>query len=137
MIIDHLLELAKNQSLSAAKESDYTVDFGQKAPTTGMDELQMVMVFQVTADVTGNLTFAIQHSDQEASGFTDAVVSGQLTAPKAGTMVVLPMPYSHKRYVRANFGGAPTAGKVNAFITHGFDMNVPPEQAPSIQTLYP
>lgn len=136
MIVDHLLELADLQSVTAAAASTNTVDFGQEAPTTGMDELEMVMVFTVAEDVKGTITFAIQHSDAETTGFADAVASGSLTAPAAGTRVVLPMPHTHKRYVRAYFGGSPTAGKVNAVITTGFDANVPFKQAQSVQSLY-
>lgn len=136
MIVDHLLELSDSQNLTASVASTNTVDFGQEAPTTGMDALDMVMVFTVAEDVKGTVSFAIQHSDQETTGFVNAVVSETLTAPAAGTRVVLKMPYNHKRYVRAFFGGSPTAGKVDAIITTGFDSNVPFKQAASVQALY-
>lgn len=136
MIVDHLLELSDSQKITAAAASTNTVDFGQAAPTTGMAGLDLVMVFTVAQAVTGTVSFAIQDSDEETTGFNNAVVSATLTAPAAGTRVVLPMPYQHKRFVRAYYGGSPTGGTVDAIITTGFDANVPFEQAASIQSLY-
>lgn len=136
MIVDHLLELSDSQSLSAAAATTNTVDYGQEAPTTGMAGLDLVMVFTVAEDIKGSVSFAIQHSDQETTGFVNAVVSETLTAPAAGTRVVLKMPYVHKRFVRGYYGASPTAGKVDAIITTGFDQNVPFKQAASVQALY-
>lgn len=136
MIVDHLLELADAQTLSGASASQNTIDFGQEAPTTGMDGLDIVLVVSVAEDVSGTFNVAIQHSDEETTGFTDAVVSETLTAPLAGTQVVMKLPYEHKRYVRAYFGGSPTAGVVNAVVTTGFDANKPFKQAQSVQSLY-
>ena len=136
MIVDHFLELSESQSLTASAASTNTVDFGQEAPTSGMAGLDLVMVFTVAEDVKGTVSFAIQHSDAETTGFVAAVTSETLTAPAAGTRVVLKMPYNHKRYVRGFFGGSPTAGKVDAVITTGFDANTPFKQAASVQALY-
>lgn len=136
MIIDHLMMFTKDegQKLTAAAESDYRLDFGQKAPTTGYAYGDLVAVFTVKADVTGNLTISLQHSDKEASDFADVATAVTLNAPKAGTQIVIPIPYHHKRYLVAKFGGAPTAGTVHGFITSGFQDNGGFEQAPSIHT---
>lgn len=136
MIVDHLLELADSQKLSAAAASTNTIDFGQEEVTTGMDGLDIVLVTTVAEDVSGTFSVAIQHSDEETTGFTAAVTSETLTAPKAGTQIVMKLPYQHKRYVRAYFGGSPTGGVVNAIVTTGFDANKPFKQAQSVQALY-
>lgn len=39
--------------------------------------------------------------------------------PKAGTVIAVPVPYETKRYLKAYFGGSPTAGTVTAFLTEG------------------
>jgi len=93
-----------------------------------------VAVFTVKADVTGNLTISLQDSDTETSGFADVATAVALTAPKAGTQVVIPIPYHHKRYMVAKFSGTVSGGTVHGFITSGFQDNAGFEQAPSIKT---
>lgn len=136
MIVDYLMMFTKDegQKLTAAAESDFRLDFGQPKPTTGYAYGDLVAVFTVKADVTGNLTISLQDSDTETSGFADVATAVQLTAPKAGTQIVIPIPYHHKRYMQANFAGTVSAGTVHGFITSGFQDNAGFEQAPSIKT---
>lgn len=70
----------------------------------------------------------------ETSGFADVSTAVTLAAPKAGTQIVIPIPYHHKRYMQANFAGTVSAGTVHGFITSGFQDNAGFEQAPSIKT---
>nr|DAJ50165.1 MAG TPA: major capsid protein [Caudoviricetes sp.] len=131
MIVDNDLIFANNQTLTAAKESTNMIDFEQISPTGGMSGFLSVY-FHVTSDVTGTLQFKLQESDDGAS-FTDLVTIGaELSAPKAGTMAQVPFPFEHKRYVRAYFGGAPTAGTVSAGLVWGRQLNTPAPQAASI-----
>lgn len=136
MIVDYLMMFTKDegQKLSAAAASDFRLDFGQPKPTTGYAYGDLVAVFTVKADVTGNLTISLQDSDTEASGFADVSTAVTLAAPKAGTQIVIPIPYHHKRYMQANFAGTVSAGTVHGFITSGFQDNAGFEQAPSIKT---
>lgn len=136
MIVDYLMMFTKDegQALSAAATSDFRLDFGQAKPTTGYAYGDLVAVFTVKADVTGDLTISLQDSDEETTGFADVGTAATLSAPKAGTQVVIPVPYHHKRYMVAKFGGAPTAGTVHGFITSGFQDNSGFEQAPTIKT---
>lgn len=136
MIVDYLMMFTKDegQKLSAAAASDFRLDFGQPKPTTGYAYGDLVAVFTVKADVTGNLTISLQDSDTETSGFADVATAVALTAPKAGTQIVIPIPYHHKRYMQANFAGTVSAGTVHGFITSGFQDNAGFEQAPSIKT---
>lgn len=134
MIVDYLMQFTadKGQTLSAAAASDYRIDFGQKAPTTGMDTDRLCAVFTVKADVTGKVTFSLQDCDTETGSYANCATSVELNAPNAGTQVAIPLPNRHKRYMQAYFGGTPTAGTVHAFITSGVQDNVPFEQAPSL-----
>lgn len=136
MIVDYLMMFTKDegQKLSAAAASDFRLDFGQPKPTTGYAYGDLVAVFTVKADVTGNLTISLQDSDTETSGFADVSTAVTLAAPKAGTQIVIPIPYHHKRYLQANFAGTVSAGTVHGFITSGFQDNAGFEQAPSIKT---
>lgn len=136
MIVDYLMMFTKDegQKLSAAAASDFRLDFGQPKPTTGYAYGDLVAVFTVKADVTGNLTISLQDSDTETSGFADVSTAVTLAAPKAGTQIVIPIPYHHKRYMQANFDGTVSAGTVHGFITSGFQDNAGFEQAPSIKT---
>lgn len=136
MIVDYLMMFTKDegQKLTAAAESDFRLDFGQPKPTTGYAYGDLVAVFTVKADVTGNLTISLQDSDTETSGFADVSTAVTLAAPKAGTQIVIPIPYHHKRYMQANFAGTVSAGTVHGFITSGFQDNAGFEQAPSIKT---
>lgn len=104
MIVDYLMMFTKDegQKLSAAAASDFRLDFGQPKPTTGYAYGDLVAVFTVKADVTGNLTISLQDSDTETSGFADVSTAVTLAAPKAGTQIVIPIPYHHKRYMQAN-----------------------------------
>lgn len=135
MIVDYLMMFTKDegQKLSAAAASDFRLDFGQPKPTTGYAYGDLVAVFTVKADVTGNLTISLQDSDTETSGFADVSTAVTLAAPKAGTQIVIPIPYHHKRYMQANFAGTVSGGTVHGFITSGFQDNAGFEQAPSIK----
>lgn len=135
MIIDFLQQFTadEGQTLSAAAGSDFRIDFGQKAPTTGMDYDRIHAVFTIKEDVTGTLTLSLQDSDTEDSGYADCATATTLEAPVAGTQVAIPIPARHKRFMQAYFGGEPTAGKVHAFLTTGIQDNIPPEQAPSLK----
>lgn len=136
MIVDYLMMFTKDegQKLSAAAASDFRLDFGQPKPTTGYAYGDLVAVFTVKADVTGNLTISLQDSDTETSGFADVSTAVTLATPKAGTQIVIPIPYHHKRYMQANFAGTVSGGTVHGFITSGFQDNAGFEQAPSIKT---
>ena len=125
MIIDHLLMFTKDegQKLTAAAASDYRLDFGQQAPTTGMDTDRPVA-----------LQISLQHCDTETGSYENCASSVELNAPAAGTQIAIPLPNRHKRFMQAYFGGTPTAGTVHGFITSGVQDNVPFEQAPSIVT---
>lgn len=136
MIIDHLMMFTKDagQVLSGVAASDFRLDFVQKAPTTGHDTDRLVAVFTVKKAVTGNLTISLQDCDTETGSYKDCAVAATYAAPAEGTQIVIPLPFHHKRFLQAYFGGTVSAGTVHGFITSGFQDNIPPEQAPSIHT---
>lgn len=135
MIIDALLQFSNAQKLTAKAASANVVDFGQDKPTPGMSEVLDVVVV-VKEAVTGTLQPALQTCDTATGTYADIAVGELLTAPAAGTKVVIKVPYTCKRYLRVNYGGSPTAGTVSAFLTWGADQNEPFAQAPSLADAY-
>jgi len=132
MIIDHFLKVSDDQAVTATAASTDVIDFGQTDPNTGLhDRLDMVFTVGETATAEGaaTVTFAIQDSADNSS-FATVVSSGSV--PKAslvaGAQFILPMPATHRRYVRANYtvGTGPlTAGKFSAQVVEGVQANTP------------
>lgn len=133
MILDYLLMFTEQdgQKVTADAASDYRLDFGQESPTTGHDPDRLTAVFTVKEDVTGKLQIKLQDCDEETGTYTDVALSQEYDAPVAGTLIPIPMPYHHKRFMQAYFSGA-TAGTIVGFITSGFQDNEPFKQAPSL-----
>lgn len=134
MIKDALLLLTpdEGQALTAAAASANQIDLGQAAPTPGMNRV-LTVVFQVMEAITGKITFAVQDCDTATGTYADVVKSMELTAPEAGTQVNLLLPEKCRRYIRAYFSSAVTAGKVRAFITTNSDNWYAAKEAPSKQ----
>lgn len=134
MIKDALLLLTpdEGQKLTAAAASTNQIDLGQAAPTPGMNRV-LTVVFQVMEAVTGKITFAVQDCDTATGTYADVVKSMELTAPEAGTQVNLLLPEKCRRYIRAYFSSAVTAGTVRAFITTNSDNWYAAKEAPSKQ----
>lgn len=130
MITDQFLVLADNQSLTAAAASTNVVDLGQDKPTPGMSKLLYLCVI-VNEAVKGTLQPTLEDSADNKT-FTTAASGPLLTAPAAGTILYVPVPFETKRYLRANFGGAPTAGKVTAHFTWDLQRNSGFAQAPAL-----
>ena len=130
MIKDAFLMLTPDagQALTAAAASANTLDLCQVKPTPGMNRILSV-VFQVMEDVTGTLSFSIAHCDSASGTFKDET----LTAPEAGTQVALPIPEKTLQFIQAKFGGAPTKGKVRAFVSMSHDNWFAAKEAPSKQ----
>ena len=136
MIIDALLQFSDKQELSGEAESTNVVDLGQERPTPGMSKVLDVAV-TVAEDVTGTLQVKLQHSDEEDGTYEDVASGALLTDPEAGTKINIKVPYVTKRYLRVYYGGAPTAGVVNAMLLWGVDESAPFPQAPSLEGLWP
>lgn len=132
MIIDKLLKVSDDQSVTASAPSTDVIDFGQANPNTGMDNLsKMVITVSETATASGAATVSIALQDSaNNSAWADVVVlpTKQLSDLKAGAQFVIPMPTKLRRYCRVNYtvGTGPlTAGKFSAQIVTGIQQNEP------------
>lgn len=134
MLVDNELIFSEAQSLSAAGAGENVIDLGQVSPTPGMSKL-LSAVFTVDSAVTGTVQFKIQESDEANANFADIVASEVFTAPEAGVMTQIPVPYKTKRYLRAYFAGTVSAGKVSAFLTWGRQAWEAPEESPNIHNM--
>ena len=130
MITDQLLVLADNQSLSKSAPSTNVVDLLQDKPTPGMSKLLYVGVI-VNETITGTLQPILEDS-ADNSTYATAAAGPILTAPAAGTVLYIPVPFETRRYLRVNWGGTPTAGKVTALIIWDTQVNHGLAKAPAL-----
>jgi len=102
--------------------SENVLDFENIDPRAAMqshrtgEQPESTVVFYAEQDITGSVTPKLQESDDNTT-FTDLVTGQAVTDPKAGNFAFIPMPKSHKRYVRAALAAA-QAG-VTAFLEPG------------------
>lgn len=98
MVYDELLSMAEDKGLGTAITST-AVDLGQGKPGSGaLKPPFYALLFTKGATGAGSVTFKIQDSDDNST-FTDAV-SFTLTAGKIPENMAIPLPLTHKRYVR-------------------------------------
>jgi hypothetical protein len=105
--------------------SENVLDFQAIDPRAAMqshrtgEQHDSSVVFFATADITaGTATPKLQDSDDNST-FADLVTGPATTKPKAGILAVIPMPKTHKRYVRAMVTGTLTGGSITAFLEPG------------------
>jgi hypothetical protein len=102
--------------------SDNVLDFSAIDPRAAMqshrtgEQHEATVVFYAAQDITGTVTPKLQHSDDN-SAFTDLVTGQSVTNPMSGGFAFIPMPKTHKRYIRAATGEAQTL--VTAFLEAG------------------
>jgi hypothetical protein len=125
MIIDSLLEFARNQDLTATAVSTNSVDFGAKRDVGPGEPLFLVVVSKAApGGTTPTMTISIEVDD--ASNFPSAatIFTGPtLSAAQfpAGKIEVIPWPQSrNERHARVRFtcGGTTPTFTVDAFLTN-------------------
>jgi len=139
MIIDKLLQVSDDQTVTASTASTDVIDFSQEKPNTGMDgRTKMVITVgePVTAGGAATVTFAIQDSANNTA-FTTVASSGAIGKADlgVGAQVVIPMPTRLRRYCRVFYtvaNGPLTAGKFSAQIVTGIQQNDPYPDSPRI-----
>jgi hypothetical protein len=102
--------------------SDNVLDFeaiddraAMQSHRTG-EQHDSTVVFFAASDITGSVTPKLQHSDDNTT-FADLVTGTAIANPKAGNFAVIPMPKTHKRYVRAALASAQDG--IEAFLEPG------------------
>lgn len=131
MIIDSLLRFSEAQN--ADGDSTNTIDLKVKAPNLGLSSRQTYIV------VTGKEGFAagdtldveIQHSDEEAAGYTTVAKSGAQPFG-VGKQIVMPVPLTHKRYIKLKYTKTGTGGKVDAMLVDGLQMAIVHPESPRV-----
>lgn len=116
MIYEKTLQVSDAQALTAAAASTDHIDLGSDRDIGPGTPLWLVVV--VKTAVAGTLQVQLQSDDNAAFASPTTLIAGEtVAAPAAGTKIVLPMAATNERFLRAYFGGAPTAGVVDAFLT--------------------
>jgi len=105
--------------------SENTLDFEAIDPRAAMqthrtgEQHDSTCVFFIKADFEGNVTPKLIHCDTKDGTYTDLVVGETKINPKAGNFALIPMPKSHKRYVKATLTAAASGAEIEAFIQPG------------------
>lgn len=138
MIIDSLLELSIKQAVTTSATSTNVVDFGTTKPNTGNAAHNLYAVFTIPESFAGgSLTISLQDS-ADGTNFANVISGVTVTATatdlKAGSQYVIPMPVSHRRYIRAYYAvtGSMTAGKINCAIVSGLQNNEPAPESQKV-----
>ncbi len=139
MIIDKLLQVSHNQTITTSAASTNVIDFGQTKPNTGMDDrCKMVVTVAKSVDAASpaTVTFSVQDS-ADNSTFTDVITSGVIDKASliAGLQMVMPMPTQLRRYCRVYYkvaNGPLTSGKFSAQVVTGIQQNEPYPDSPHI-----
>lgn len=125
--MDAKLVFCEAKAVTAAATSD-AIDFGQTAPTTGLDDRQLFAVVTFPTALAGTgATLQVKLQDSaDGKAFADVLSTAAITAADlaAQKSLVLPLPVKHKRYLRLSFtpAGTPTAGTATAFITDAISL---------------
>jgi len=108
-----------------AGNSDNTLDFeaidsraAMQTHRTG-EQHDSTVVFHIGADFSGNVTPKLIHCDTADGTFTDLVVGETRIDPKAGNFAIIPMPKSHKRFVKAALTAAASGATIEAYLEPG------------------
>lgn len=125
-IFDAELMFSDKQSVTATAASTTTIDCGQELLTTGVNGGMDLFVLAVaTADYTGDgtITVALQDCDS-ATGTFSTIASAPAVTASEFSRVLIPMPLSHKQYLKLNYtvSGTATGGAITAGITRSVDL---------------
>lgn len=125
-MMDKQLVFCEAKSATTAFNSD-AIDFGQKEPTTGLNDRPLYVVIQATTPLAADAaTVKVTIEDSEDnSEFTPILATGDLTAAQVNGGAAVPMPLKHRQYVRIALAvgtTAPTAGAVTAYLSDVINM---------------
>ncbi|MGL4396618.1 MAG: Bbp16 family capsid cement protein [Hyphomicrobium sp.] len=127
MFIDKRLQVSSQQALTATAVSTDVIDLGSDRKIGPGEPMWLVVAFRVGLAGTSP-TFAPSIQTDDNSGFSSATTlatGATLTAAPAGTLVIMPMPMTNERYLRANFtmGGTTPTATIDAWFTNQEPMS--------------
>lgn len=131
MILDKLLTLADDVSVSATATGTAVIDCGMDKLTTGLNGMQLAVVAVATKDFVGagaKISVELKHCATDNGTFTTCAVSAPVAVSDFNDKpIVVPMPYEHLQFLKVGFvvsGTISTAGKVSAYITDAKDLQI-------------
>ncbi len=113
MFIDNYLLLSDAQALTATAASTNLIDIGSDLDLSKGEPLALVIEVDVAlAGTTPTFQAAIQTDDNSGFATPTTIITGQqYSALPAGSRMVIPLPETNERYLRANYtlgGTTPT-----------------------------
>lgn len=90
------------------------------APNNGMAPYEGLWLTVRAYEDAASVAVTLQHSDTKDGPFADLVSYPAVTAGAGGKIVIAPVPFSAKNWLRLKFSAAAT---VNALVTMGVDKN--------------
>ncbi|SMG01066.1 Bbp16 family capsid cement protein [Burkholderia singularis] len=121
MYIDSLLEFSSAQALTASAPSQKVIDLGTDRDIGPGRALWVVVAIAADAVATGTYQIDLETDDNAefASPEKIASVTPNPATLKAGSRLVLGMPFENERYLRLNYtlGGTSPSATLNAFLT--------------------
>lgn len=124
MIIDKLLQVSSDQALTATAASTDVIDLSSDRDIGPGEQMWLVVASKVAPGGTSP-TIAISIETDDNSSFSSATTLATHTTLAAaafavGTRVIIPMPMTNERYLRAKYtlGGTSPTFTVDAFLTN-------------------
>ncbi len=126
MIFDADLMFSEKQAVTATAASTSVIDCGQTLLTTGLNrkgELFAVAVAVGDYTGTGTITVQLQDCDTKTGTYRTVATSTPVTGADFSSIVV-PMPLSHKRYLKLNYvvSGTVSGGSITAGISKSAEL---------------
>ncbi len=125
MILDKNLQVSTAQVVTATAGSTDVVDLNQDRDIGIGDAVFLVVNISAVSGTSPTLTIAIQTDDNSAfSSPATLAQSASLAPPTANSQIVVVLPRTNERYLRANYtvGGTSPSITLDAFFT----TNPPP-----------
>ena len=121
MMFDRLLQVSASQVVTANAASTDVIDLGSNSRRVGPGEpLWLVLVMKAVSGTSPTLQVALQTDDN--SGFSSAatLLSSAAEAGVAGKSIVMSVPMTNERFLRANYtvGGTSPSFTVDCFLTN-------------------
>lgn len=120
-LVDHLLLFSEKQALASGNSTN-TLDCIHK--NVGTAGLPIILKGHSILPTTVTVAVKLQHSDSEATGFTDVAASKAYSVAELAKGTYFPVTTDTKRYLRLVYTvtGTVTGGTISAYIGNDADM---------------
>lgn len=120
-LVDRLLQFSDKQALASGNSTNV---LDTKFKNVGTAGLPVVLKGHSILPTTVTVSVKLQHSDAEASGYTDVCASKDFTVAELAKGTYFPVTTNTKRFIRLVYTvtGTVTGGTISAYIGNAADM---------------